>query len=86
MDCRDNVGNGLSAAGAHSNLRRLECVAYQREFQRVKVGRMSSWSDEGWVMPVYVAGDATLGEVTLDEAKELSVMAGTGTVSMHSGL
>jgi hypothetical protein len=25
---------------------------------------MSSWSDEGRVMPAYVAGDATLGEVT----------------------
>jgi hypothetical protein len=41
MDCRDNVGNGLSAAGTHSNLQRLEYVACKREFQRTKVGRMS---------------------------------------------
>jgi hypothetical protein len=39
---------------------------------------MSSWSEEGRVMPAYVAGYATLGEVTPDEAKELSVMTGTG--------
>ena len=60
----DNVGNGLSAAGAHSNLQRLGLLASRREYQSMKVGRMSSWSDEGWVMPAYVAGDATLGEVT----------------------
>ena len=60
----DNVGNGLSAAGAHSNLRRLGPLATNEGSQSMKVGRMSSWSEEGWVMPAYVAGDATLGEVT----------------------
>ena len=33
-------------------------------------------SDEDGVMPIYVARDVTFGEVTPDEAKRLSVMAG----------
>jgi len=39
------------------------------EVQSMKVGRMSSWSEEGRVMPAYVAGDATLGEVTPQRGK-----------------
>ena len=62
-------GTHLSAAGAHSNLQRLGLLASRRESQSTKVGRMSSWSDEGRVMPAYVAGDATLGEVTLQRGK-----------------
>ena len=62
-------GTHLSAAGAHSNLQRLGLVASRRESQSMKVGRMSSCSEEGRVMPAYVAGDATLGEVTPQRGK-----------------
>jgi len=65
----DNVGNGLSAAGAHSNLRRLGPLATNEGSQSTKVGRMSSLSEEGRVMPAYVAGDVTLGEVTPQPGK-----------------
>ncbi len=59
----------FSAAGAHSNLQRLGLLASRRESQSTKVGRMSSWSEEGRVMPAYVAGDVTLGEVTPQPGK-----------------
>src|SRR5260370_25566648 len=57
------------AAGAHSNLQRLGLLASRREPQSTKVGRMSSWSEEGRVRPAYVSGDVTLGEVTPQPGK-----------------
>ena len=41
MDCGDNVGIGLGAAGAHSNLQRLGQRATSEGSQSRKVGRMS---------------------------------------------
>jgi len=87
MDCRDNVGNAPSVQqGLTATCKDWVLLAARRESQSMKVGRMSSWSEEGRVIPAYVAGDVTLGEVTPQRGKGTLGHGGRGKMSRHSGL